>query len=1123
MGYQPMFFDSIHGLVAHATKIRISTATNHMLKTILKPLASLRLTVVLLAASMLLVFAGTMAQVTLSNYDAQEQYFHSFWVWISFSTLLDRPFAGRFPFPGGFVIGALLLVNLLAAHSVRFKLSWKRSGIILTHLGIILLLVGEGLSSRLKVESHMNIEEGSSASYTYDTREVELAIVDPSPADHDNVTVIPVNRLKQGGAVSTASLPFKVRIDAFYVNSDVMSVKNVGDGPKATAGTASEVGIGARAVPQFAGTGESASRVDIPAIYVTPLVNDKPVGTFMSTLITLRDDLTQVNQPQEFEVDGKPYTLQLRFKRYYKPYTVHLNKFRFDRYTGTQVAKNFSSDIRFVDPTSKEDRLVHISMNHPLRYQGETFFQAGWDEDTEHGTILQVVKNPGWTLPYISCAIGGLGLLIHFGITLVNFLKRQLASNAKSAVAYTPGVAIGKSKGSKGGTAKPQAEAVMPSPWMDWGIPMGVAFITIVYLISQTFTPAQKGPFDLLGFSQLPVSRDGRIQPLDTTARVALRSLRGKDHVTVEEKDDKGEVQKREMSAAEWMADVMARPEKAADYKVFRIDWPDLVGRLTKVPGEKYFSPNEVLAHWNEFAPQIINASEAKREKTNTPYQTQLLALFEKLQLYLQLGGAQTASAYRAFRIEEPELRQALGLPAGQSIFSLDELDRSRQFQMLEEIAQTMVKRPPGDRSANEQKVLDFYGATMLYRRIAPVQSLFLVPPQSAATDWQSLETTVAVSEKAGQKMPAEVTAYQTIEGAYADRQPEQFNHSVAMLHGRVDQLAPTEVAKARFETLFNAFDPFYKCMIFYVAAFLLVCFSWLGWSRPLYRTAAVLLVMALIVHTGGLIARIYISGRPPVTNLASSAIFIAWGVVGLSLGFELVFRNTIGFVTATVAGFSSLLIADRLALRDGDTMKVLQAVLDTNFWLATHVVCVTLGYAATFLTGLLGIIYIVWGLFTKSMKKEDAKELARMTYGVACFAIFFSFVGTILGGIWADQSWGRFWGWDSKENGAVLVVLTNAVLLHARWGGLVRERGIAVLAVFGNIIVAWSWFGTNQLGVGLHAYGFTNGVSETIWAFVGSQVLIMGLGLIPVKLWASTQVPAVPVRRNAKVPQPVG
>ena len=226
----------------------------------------------------------------------------------------------------------------------------------------------------------------------------------------------------------------------------------------------------------------------------------------------------------------------------------------------------------------------------------------------------------------------------------------------------------------------------------------------------------------------------------------------------------------------------------------------------------------------------------------------------------------------------------------------------------------------------------------------------------------------------------------------------------------------------------------------------------------------------------------------------------------------------------------------------------MLQAVLDTNFWLATHVVCVTLGYAATFLTGFLGIIYILWGLLTKlvekgpgilrfthtshlvgwlvekkPMTKERARELARMTYGVACFAIFFSFVGTILGGIWADQSWGRFWGWDSKENGAVLVVLTNAVLLHARWGGILRERGLAVLAVFGNIVVAWSWFGTNELGVGLHSYGSISGVSEAIWAFVGSQVLIMGLGMIPLNLWASTGTPAVQARVNAKVPQPVG
>src|SRR5438046_3758144 len=151
----------------------------------------------------------------------------------------------------------------------------------------------------------------------------------------------------------------------------------------------------------------------------------------------------------------------------------------------------------------------------------------------------------------------------------------------------------------------------------------------------------------------------------------------------------------------------------------------------------------------------------------------------------------------------------------------------------------------------------------------------------------------------------------------------------------------------------------------------------------------------------------------------------------------------------------------------------MLQAVLHTNIWLATHVVAITTGYSAMFLAGMLAIIYVVRGVFTRSLKKPTADSLAGMTYGVVCFATMLSFVGTVLGGIWADQSWGRFWGWDPKENGAVLIVIWNALILHARWGGLVKDRGIAVLAVAGNMVTAWSWFGTNQLRVGLHAYGF--------------------------------------------------
>jgi cytochrome c-type biogenesis protein CcsB len=337
--------------------------------------------------------------------------------------------------------------------------------------------------------------------------------------------------------------------------------------------------------------------------------------------------------------------------------------------------------------------------------------------------------------------------------------------------------------------------------------------------------------------------------------------------------------------------------------------------------------------------------------------------------------------------------------------------------------------------------------------------------------------------------------------------------------------------------------------MVFYVMVFVLAACSWIGFSRPLARSALWVLGLALLIHTFGLAARIYMSGRPPVTNLASSAIFIGWGMVVFAVCLELIFRNGIGSVLGAIAGFPTLMIAQRLSL-EGDTMKVLQAVLDTNVWLATHVVTITLGYAATFLAGLVGIAYIALGVFTpyltRSSTKLDktikgvavagavvmspaivalgaahergatlAKTLTRMMYGITCFAILFSFVGTILGGIWADQSWGRFWGWDPKENGAVLIVLANAIFLHARWGGLVRGRGMAILAIFGNIVTAWSYFGTNMLGVGLHSYGFMSSAVFWLLLFIGSQLFFIGCGLIPTDSWRSGDPDGTPPQKK--------
>jgi ABC-type transport system involved in cytochrome c biogenesis permease subunit len=262
------------------------------------------------------------------------------------------------------------------------------------------------------------------------------------------------------------------------------------------------------------------------------------------------------------------------------------------------------------------------------------------------------------------------------------------------------------------------------------------------------------------------------------------------------------------------------------------------------------------------------------------------------------------------------------------------------------------------------------------------------------------------------------------------------------------------------------------------------------------------MLAGTLVLHTFALGARIYLTGRPPVVNLYSSAVFIGWACVLAGLALERLHRLGIGNLVAAISGGLTLMVA--YGLDSGDTMHVLQAVLDTQFWLSTHVVTVTLGYGATFLAGLLGTCSIVHACWTRLAGRSPAApgfrdvqdRLHRMTYGVVCFALFFSFIGTVLGGLWADDSWGRFWGWDPKENGALMIVLWNAAVLHARWDRWIGPRGFAIFTIGGNIVTAWSWFGTNQLGIGLHSYGFTSGVLLLLACYVASQIVLIAAGL---------------------------
>jgi ABC-type transport system involved in cytochrome c biogenesis permease subunit len=394
------------------------------------------------------------------------------------------------------------------------------------------------------------------------------------------------------------------------------------------------------------------------------------------------------------------------------------------------------------------------------------------------------------------------------------------------------------------------------------------------------------------------------------------------------------------------------------------------------------------------------------------------------------------------------------------------------------------------------------------------------VPPADATTEWTTLlqaELEALVSRAQGRQIHpgtmllgnmlveyarGNVSAFNQQLAEYR-RVLEQYEHNLAAATPKLkaEGHKASELytqAKSRFEVFYNQFSPFYYCAALYVVAFVLGAASWLTWAEPLRRASMWLLWFTLALHTLALVGRIYISGRPPVTNLYSSAIFIGWGAVLLGMVFESIYRLGLGNIVAAVSGFLTLLVAHFLSL-DGDTVIVMVPVLDTQFWLATHVVCITLGYTTTYVAGLLGVLYILLAHVFTVLNDDQRRELTRMTYGALCFAILFSFVGTVLGGLWGDDSWGRFWGWDPKENGALIIVLYNALVLHARWGGLVKSRGLANLAVGGNIVVTWSWFGVNMLGEGLHAYGASE-ANTALWllAFAASQLSLISLGLMP-------------------------
>jgi hypothetical protein len=377
---------------------------------------SLKLTVVLLVFSMVLVFAGTLDQVNLGIWAVQEKYFRAFVVFLPLGRVTVPVF------PGGYTIGGLLLLNLVVAHVYRFKFEWRKSGILLTHLGLIVLLVGELLTGLWQEDYHLRLNEGETKNYAESFRRHELVFIDASSAEFDEVVAVPEQLLARKLSVQHAKLPFRAVTKAYYPNSSL----HVRAATPTLAGETepqADSGVGGHVVAAPQPITYRQDEANVPSAVVELSGASGPIGTYLVS--------AHLPAPQTFAYGGRTWKIALRLERAYQPFSLTLLKFSHDRYAGTEIPKNFSSRLRLKTPDGRDDREVLIYMNNPLRYGGYTFYQAGFEND-DRTTILQVVKNPSWLVPYIACGLMTLGLSAQFALHLVGFLSKRRTARAVS-------------------------------------------------------------------------------------------------------------------------------------------------------------------------------------------------------------------------------------------------------------------------------------------------------------------------------------------------------------------------------------------------------------------------------------------------------------------------------------------------------------------------------------------------------------------------------------------------------------------------------------------------------------------------------------------------------------------
>ncbi len=515
-----------------------------------------------------------------------------------------------------------------------------------------------------------------------------------------------------------------------------------------------------------------------------------------------------------------------------------------------------------------------------------------------------------------------------------------------------------------------------------------IILIGAAIVVTGFIPPHASGGFDLPAFGKLPVQFETRVLPIDSVARNTMRMFSERTTLYVPSASGNPD-EKVALPALEWFLDLALRPEIAEKVKVFRVDHDEVLGLLgQKQLGAQLFSFLELQPHFADIEKAAQTAIKKQQaEQKLSLFEDEVLRLANNLQLFEQL--AQSFVPPGADPDKTWELWQATVKPGAAAVLAKE-----------------------AGKPVDEDLVSTFSFLAKNFMDFDKAANVGLIPPPKIDDKWSNLGHGALDALHADQVSPI-LIHYGELGAALRKNDAGAFNTAVTAL--QQDLARPEITSKVRFEAFINNVEPFFRGAFLYVFAFLCACISWVAWGPELRRAALGMMIFGFTLHTLGLAARVYLTGYGVVTSLVSAMQFMGWIAVLAGLVLELLKKRGVGAAASSFVGFAALVVAHSLPF-GGDDLELPRAVLATNFWLWTHVTCINIGCGAMFVAGALGIGYILARAFSTGFVAENRRLLAQFVYGVTCFATLFSFVGTMLGGIWADQSWGRFWGWDPRK-----------------------------------------------------------------------------------------------------------